>query len=103
MNNKGESMKYKVKVDLTLEDEKLTDSMAATQAQRIKNYICEKIPFSKTLDVSCKREYSDQERELYHKAMKDMLKVVDDSVSNKEDRSLVYSKIFDLAKEMGIY
>lgn len=96
-------MKYKVKVDLTLEDEKLTDSVAATQAQRIKNYICEKIPFSKTLHVSCKREYSDQERELYYKAMKDMLKVVDDSVSNKEDRSLVYSKIFDLAKEVGIY
>ena len=94
-------MKYKVKIDLTLEDKKLTDSMAATQAQRIKNYICEKILFSKTLDVSCKREYSDQERELYYKAMKDMLKVVDDSVSNKEDRSLVYSKIFDLAKEVG--
>ena len=36
MNNKGESMKYKVKINLTLEDEKLTDSMAATQAQRIK-------------------------------------------------------------------
>ena len=96
-------MKYKVKVDLTLEDEKLTDSMATTQAQRIKNYICEKIPFSKTLDVSSKREYSDQERELYYKVMKDMLKVVDDSVFNKEDRSLVYSKIFDLAKEVGIY
>ena len=29
-------MKYKVKVDLTLEDEELTDSAAATQAQRIK-------------------------------------------------------------------
>ena len=96
-------MKYKVKVDLTLEDEKLTDSMATTQAQRIKDYICEKIPFSKTLDVSCKREYSDQERDLYHKAMKDMLKVVDDSVSNKNDRNLVYSRIFDLAKEVGLY
>ena len=32
-----------------------------------------------------------------------MLKVVDDSVSNKEDRNLVYSKIFDLAKEVWIY
>ena len=95
-------MKYKVKVDLTLEDERLTDSAAAIQAQRIRNYICEKIPFSKTLHVSCKREYSNQERELYYKAMKDMLKVVDDSVSNKEDRSLVYSKIFDLAKEVGV-
>lgn len=98
-------MKYKVKVDLTLEDEKLTDSVAVTQTQRIKKYICEEIPFSKTLDISCKREreYSDQERELYYKAMKDMLKVVDDSVSNKEDRSLIYSKIFDLAKKVGVY
>lgn len=96
-------MKYKIKINLTLEDEKLTDSVAATQAQRIKDYICEKIPFSKTLDVSCKREYSDQEQELYYKAMKDMLKVIDDSVSNKDDRNLVYSRIFDLAKEVGIY
>lgn len=96
-------MEYKIKIDLTLEDEDLTDSAAATQAQRIKDYICEKIPFSKTLDVSCKREYSNQEQELYYKAMKDMLKVIDDSVSNKNDRNLVYSKIFDLAKDVGVY
>lgn len=96
-------MEYKIKIDLTLEDEDLTDSAAATQAQRIKDYICEKIPFSKTLDVSCKREYSNQEQELYYEAMKDILKVIDDSVSNKEDRNLVYSRIFDLAKEKGVY
>ena len=96
-------MKYKVKIDLTLEDKDLTDSAAVTQTQRIKDYICEKIPFSKRLDVSCKREYSNQEQELYYKAMKDMLKVIDDSVSNKEDRNLVYSRIFDLAKEVGLY
>lgn len=96
-------MKYKVTVDLTLENEKLTDSMVAAQVKRIREYICEKVPFSKTLNISYKREYNEQEQELYYKAMKDMLKVIDDSVHDKDDRSLVYSKIFDLAKERGIY
>lgn len=96
-------MKYKVKIDLTLEDEDLTESAVAAQVGKIKKYLCDGIPFNKTLDISYKREYSDQEQELYYKAMKDMLKVVDDSVSNKSDRNLVYSRIFDLAKEVGVY
>lgn len=96
-------MKYKVKINLILEDKELTDSAIAAQLGKIKKYLCDEIPFNKTLDVSYKREYSDQERELYYTAMKDMLKVVDDSVSNKNDRNLVYSRIFDLAKEVGVY
>lgn len=103
MDNKGESMKYKVKIDLTLEDEGLTDNAIAAQMGKIKKYLCDEIPFNKTLDISCKKEYSNQEQELYYKAMKDMLKVIDDSVSNKDDRNLVYSRIFDLAKEVGVY
>lgn len=96
-------MEYKIKINLTLEDEKLTDNMVAAQVSKIKKYLCDEIPFNKTLDVSYERKYNEQEQELYYKAMKDMLKVIDDSVSNKNDRNLVYSKIFDLAKEMGVY
>lgn len=96
-------MKYKVKIDLTLEDEDLTDNAITAQMDKIKKYLCDEIPFNKTLNISCKREYNDQEQELYYKAMKDMLKVIDDSVSNKDDRNLVYSRIFDLAKEVGVY
>ena len=93
---------YNIKIDLTIEDELITEATLAAQVGKIKKYLCDEIPFSKTLDISYKRKYSQAEKDFYYEAIKDMLKIVDDNVFNKGDRDLVYSKILDLAKEKGI-
>lgn len=43
----------------------------------------DKIPFNKTLDMSYQRVYSQEEKDFYYEAIKDMLKIVDNNVSNK--------------------